>query len=180
MVGVAVVVLTGRAAPPIPVIAVLAAIGVLAGSVSGHPGTHAVGPVLIGVHAVAAAWWCGTLAAMVLTVRGRSGWATTLPAFSARAIWVVAVIVLTGVIDGIIEVGGPNQLLDNGYGRVLIAKAAGAAVLIGLGARHRSRWVPAADRHRMPERSSVRLAARELIVMGVVLGLAVGLSTTAP
>lgn len=180
IVAVAVLMVTGTATPPVPVVAVLAGIGLLAGSVVGHPGTHSLGPLLVGIHALAAAWWCGTLAAMVLTVRGRSGWAATLPAFSARALWVVAVLVVTGVLDGLIEIGGPAHLLDNGYGRVLIAKAVGAAVLIVLGARHRGRWVPAADRHRMPERTSLRLAAIELLVMGVVLGLAVGLSTTAP
>ncbi|MDH3061246.1 copper resistance protein CopD, partial [Gordonia alkanivorans] len=57
------------------VVGALAAIGVLATAIAGHAGNNAIGPFLVGAHALAAAWWCGLLAAMVLSVRGRSGWA---------------------------------------------------------------------------------------------------------
>ncbi|MFW0785492.1 CopD family protein [Gordonia sp. CPCC 206044] len=179
-VGLAGVQIAGRIDPPVQIFAILAAIGLLALSITGHPSTHALGPVLIGAHALAAGWWCGTPAAMVLTVRGRSGWAQTLPEFSARALWAAATVAATGVVAGLIELDGLGALVSSGYGRVLIAKAAGLLVLIGLGVRHRARWVPSVTRHRATEATSVRLAVGELLIMAVVLGLAVGLSTTAP
>nr|WP_124711261.1 CopD family protein [Gordonia insulae] len=180
VVGVVAAQLTGRIDPPATIFAILAGIGLLALSITGHPSQQAMGPVLVGAHALAAAWWCGTLAAMVVTIRGRNGWASALPIFSARALWAVVVIAATGVIAGLIEVGGVANLLDSGYGRILLAKVIGMAALVALGARHRARWVPAVTRHRAPEATSIRLAVAELVVMAVVLGLAVGLSTTAP
>ncbi|MDL9945605.1 CopD family protein [Gordonia sp. ABSL11-1] len=177
---IAVLDLTERVDPPPAAYAILAGIGVLATSITGHPSQQAIGPVLIGAHALAAAWWCGTLAAMVLTVRGRAGWAAALPVFSARALWAVVVVAVSGVIAGLIEVGGLGEIIESGYGRILLAKLVGMGVLIGQGARHRMTWVPAVERHRGSEADSLRRAAIELLVMGVVLGLAVGLSTTAP
>ncbi|MGC5255396.1 copper resistance D family protein [Gordonia sp. DT218] len=172
--------LTGRMDPPVAAYAVLGAIGLLAAAITGHPSQTAVGPVLIGAHALAAAWWCGCLAAMLVTIRGRAGWTTALPVFSRRAVWAVAIIAATGAVTGLMEVGGLGELVAAGYGRILLAKLAGTAALVVLGARHRRRWVPAVIRHRSSETTSIRLAMGELLVMAVVLGLAVGLSTTAP
>ncbi|MDY6808262.1 MAG: CopD family protein [Actinomycetota bacterium] len=171
--------LFGRADPPAAAYAILAAIGVLATSITGHPGQHSIGPVLIGAHALAAAWWCGTLAAMILVVRGRRGWAVALPGFSARALWAVAIIAATGVVSGLLDTG-VGDLLDTGYGRILLAKAAGLTVLVAFGVHARRRWVPQAGRHRLAQTASLRYAFAELVVMGAVLGLAVGLAGTAP
>lgn len=179
VVGLVCVELTGRAAPPAASYALLAGVGVLATSITGHPGQHAIGPILVGAHALAAAWWCGTLAAMVLVVRGRRGWASALPEFSSRALWAVAGITTTGLISAALQIG-LGDLLDTGYGRVLLAKAVGLVILIGLGVYARRRWVPGVDRHQLSEATSLRLATVELAVMGVVLGLAVGLAGTAP
>ncbi|MBD1321493.1 CopD family protein [Gordonia hankookensis] len=172
--------LTGRMHPPATAYGVLGAIGLLAAAITGHPSQTAVGPLLIGAHALAAAWWCGSLAAMVVTIRGRVGWTTALPVFSRRAVWAVAVIAATGVITGLMEIGGLGELVGSGYGRILLAKVLGTVALVVLGARHRRAWVPAVIRHRSPEATSIRLAVGELMLMAVVLGLAVGLSTTAP
>ena len=135
-----------------------------------------MGSGVVGAHALAAAWWCGTLAAMVLSLRGRSGWATTLPAFSQRAAWAVGVVAVTGVIAGLAEVGGLGEFGSTGYGRVLLAKLAGLLVLVGFGWWHRRRWVPAAGRHRISEVASIRAGVVEILLMAVVLGLAAGLS----
>ncbi|WAC58167.1 CopD family protein [Gordonia sp. SL306] len=179
VVAVASVQLAGRMHPPVAAYAVLGAIGLLAAAITGHPSQTAVGPLLIGAHALAAAWWCGCLAAMLVTIRGRAGWTTALPVFSRRAVWAVAVIAATGAITGLMEVG-LGELVGSGYGRILLAKVAGTVALVVLGARHRRAWVPAVIRHRSSEATSIRLAVGELMVMAVVLGLAVGLSTTAP
>lgn len=176
----AVVALSGRATVPVVTVAILAGIGILATSIAGHPGQHTWGPVLIGAHALAAAWWCGTLAAMVLTVRGRRGWIEVLPAFSACALWAVAVIAVTGVVAGLVEIGGLGDVISTGYGRVLLAKVVGLGALVVLGARHRRRWLPRVLRHQASERRSLRIGVGELVLMALVLGLAVGLSSTAP
>lgn len=165
---------------PVLVVGALAAIGVLAASIAGHAGNDSWGPFLIGAHALAAAWWCGLLAAMLLSVRGRSGWARSLPVFSGRAPWAVGVLTVTGLISGLIEVDGPANLVSSGYGRILLAKAAVLTILVGLAVWHRRRWLPAVQRHRSSEPASVRAAVVELAIMAVALGLAAGLSATAP
>ncbi|WP_241549115.1 copper resistance D family protein [Gordonia alkanivorans] len=165
---------------PVLVVGALAAIGVLATAIAGHAGNNAIGPFLVGAHALAAAWWCGLLAAMVLSVRGRSGWARSLPVFSQRAPWAVGVIAVTGVVAALTEIDGPSALVTTGYGRILVAKGVMLAALVGVAAWHRRRWVPAVARHRQTETASIRNAVVELMLMAVVLGLAAGLSATAP
>ncbi|ASR01934.1 copper resistance D family protein [Gordonia rubripertincta] len=165
---------------PVLVVGALAAIGVLATAIAGHAGNNAFGPFLVGAHALAAAWWCGLLAAMVLSVRGRSGWACSLPVFSQRAPWAVGVIAVTGVVAGLTEIDGLSPLITSGYGRILLAKVVMLAALVGVAAWHRRRWVPAVERHRQTEAASIRNAAVELALMAAVLGLAAGLSATAP
>ncbi|GAB98885.1 hypothetical protein GONAM_05_00030 [Gordonia namibiensis NBRC 108229] len=165
---------------PVLVVGALAAIGVLANAIAGHAGNNALGPFLVGAHALAAAWWCGLLAAMVLSVRGRSGWARSLPVFSRRAPWAVGVIAVTGVVAALTEIDGVLALATTGYGRILVAKIVMLAALVGVAAWHRRRWVPAVERHRQTETASIRNAAVELALMAVVLGLAAGLSATAP
>ncbi|MGW8812440.1 copper resistance D family protein [Gordonia terrae] len=165
---------------PVLVVGALAAIGVLATSIAGHSGNDSWGPFLIGAHALAAAWWCGLLAAMLISVRGRSGWARSLPVFSGRAPWAVGVLTVTGLISGLVEIDGPANLVSSGYGRILLAKAVLLVILVGLAAWHRRRWLPAVQRHRSSETASVRAAVVELAIMAVALGLAAGLSATAP
>jgi len=165
---------------PVLVVGALAAIGVLATSIAGHAGNDSWGPFLIGAHALAAAWWCGLLAAMLISVRGRSGWARSLPVFSGRAPWAVGVLTVTGLISGLVEIDGPANLVSSGYGRILLAKAVVLVILVGLAAWHRRRWLPAVQRHRSSETASVRAAVVELAIMAVALGLAAGLSATPP
>jgi putative copper resistance protein D len=165
---------------PVLVVGALTAIGVLATAIAGHAGNNALGPFLVGAHALAAAWWCGLLAAMVLSVRGRSGWARSLPVFSQRAPWAVGVIAVTGVVAALTEINGLSALVTTGYGRILLAKVVMLAALVGVAAWHRRRWVPAVERHRQTETASIRNAVVELMLMAVVLGLAAGLSATAP
>ncbi|MFE0752148.1 copper resistance D family protein [Gordonia sp. NPDC058843] len=165
---------------PVLVVGALAAIGVLATSIAGHAGNDSWGPFLIGAHALAAAWWCGLLAAMLISVRGRSGWARSLPVFSGRAPWAVGLLTVTGLISGLMEIDGPANLVSSGYGRILLAKAAALAILVGIAAWHRRRWLPAVQRHRSSEQASVRAAVVEVAIMAVALGLAAGLSATPP
>ncbi len=171
--------LTG-AVVPVQVVAMLGGVGLVAVAISAHPGTHAVMPVLVAAHALAAAWWCGTLAALVLTVRGRSGWARSLPRFSELALWAVLLLVLSGMASAVIELGSVTALATTGYGLIVVGKSVGLCGLVALAARHRITWVPAAVRHKSTQTQAIRRAAIQLAMMAVVLGLAVGLSVTAP
>ncbi|WP_290707675.1 MULTISPECIES: CopD family protein [Gordonia] len=177
--------LTARIDMPPTVVAGAAGVGLTAVAVGGHAGVTALGPVVVGAHTIAAAWWCGTLAALAVTVRGRAGWASALPRFSATALWAVVLLVVSGVVAAVVNVdafGGPGLSVwwTSGYGRVVSAKALALLGLAGLAAAHRRRWVPRARAHRVDAGDSLRHAAVEVAVMAVALGLAAGLAGTAP
>lgn len=160
--------------------AAVTALGLLIGPVTGHLGQQTGGPVLVAVHVLAAGWWCGALAALALTVRGRKGWATSLPLFSGYAQWCVLVLFVTGVAAAFLELDSPGELIDTGYGRVLVAKSAGLAVLMAVAFNQRNSWLPGARAHRVDEAVSLKRAIIEVLLMAVVIGLAAGLGTTAP
>ncbi|EGD54251.1 CopD family protein [Gordonia neofelifaecis] len=168
-----------RGDPPVPVVAVIAGVGVLALSVTGHGTDSAWIPVVLGVHSLSAAWWAGTLAALVVTVRGKGGWARSLPEFSRWALPAVGALTVTGVVVALVQVGVGPQLWATGYGRIVLAKTVLLIVVLGLAAWHRRSWVPRARRHGVSERESITRAGTELLLLSVVLGLAAGLATTA-
>jgi putative copper resistance protein D len=158
----------------------LAALGLLIGPVTGHLGQQTGGAILIAVHVLAASWWCGSLAALALTVRGRKGWATTLPQFSRYAQWLVLALIVSGLIAALLELDTVSQIWSTGYGRILAAKSVGMVVLLAVAVDQRRRWLPAAESHGSAEAVSLRRAIVEVVLMAVVIGLAAGLGTTAP
>lgn len=155
-----------------------AAAGVAARTVTGHLSAGAVAGVAVVCHAVAAALWCGTLAALVLTVGSRGQWARLLPVFSRWAVWCVAALLAAGAVAAVALIDSPAQLYTTGHGRILLAKAAVSAVLLAVAWRNRAGWLAAAQRHRMGAAESGRRAVIELTLMAVVLTFAAALSVT--
>ena len=155
-----------------------AAIGVAGRSLVGHLSENALGGLAVAVHALAAAVWCGVLAALVLVVTHRGQWARVLPQFSRMSLVCVLVLVAFGVIGAVVTLDSPAALYDTGYGRVLAAKLVVTVALVVLAARNRAGWLPAARAHRATAGAS-RLKSRvELALMGVALVLAAALAVT--
>lgn len=155
-----------------------AAIGVAGRSLVGHLAENALGGVAVAVHALAAAVWCGLLAALVLVVTHRGQWARVLPQFSRMSLVCVLALVVFGVLGAVVTLDSPAALYDTGYGRVLTAKIVMTLALVVLAARNRAGWLPAARAHRATAGVS-RLKSRiELTLMGVALVLAAALAVT--
>ena len=93
--------------------------------------------------------WCGTLAALVLTVDHRGQWARVLPRFSELSLWCVITLLAGGATGALVAVDSPAQLFATGYGRVLLIKIVLTIVLMSLAWRNRARWLPAAKSHRV-------------------------------
>lgn len=168
-----------RRSGPVTVLAAgSAGIGVIGHPLTGHLSESSFGGVAIAVHALAAALWCGVLAALVLTVDHRGQWARVLPRFSQLSLGCVAALLAGGAVGGVVLVDSPAQLLATGYGRVLTAKIVLTAVLIVLAWRNREIWLPSARAHRTTAAVSRTRAYTELALMAAALAAAATLSVT--
>jgi copper transport protein len=98
------------------------------------------------VHLLAASVWIGMLALLILYFRwARAAFsdaerysvlAATLRRFSIVAVVSVALLLFTGVVNSLVELGGLADLLDTGYGRALLAKLLLLIPLLAVGARN--------------------------------------------
>ncbi|WP_084759346.1 CopD family protein [Nocardia mangyaensis] len=158
---------------------VFAAVALALRPITGHMSQQMFGSVLAAVHALAAAGWLGLLLAMALVLRTRGEWAATLPRYSALAAPLVLAVAATGLIDGLVRLGGIEPLWSSGYGRILLAKFVLLCVLAGLGWWWRRTWVTRAADHRVTAQVSLRNAAVEVVVMALAFGLAAVLAVTA-
>lgn len=107
--------------------------------------------------------------------------------FSPIALGCVVVLIATGIVQALIEVSAWSQLVDTGYGRAIVVKCAALAVLIALGARQRSRTIPAvtaAMEANAPPANPARLLGQtlgaELAMLVVVLAAVGSLAGSAP
>lgn len=135
------------------------------------------------VHVAAAAVWIGGLAAVVAAVTlerdGRRALAArTVPRFSTMALAAVSVLLVTGVVNGYLQVRAWHGLWETRYGILLLVKSGLALGLIGLGAANRLRSArrlraaPAADEAAAsPTRAFTRIAAAELAVAAGVVAV---------
>lgn len=154
------------------------AVGVVAHSLTGHLSESPLGGLSVAVHALAAALWCGTLAALLLTVHHRGQWARVLPRFSQLALGCVAVLVTAGLAGALVTVDAPSDLYATGYGRLLLAKVLVTVTLTALAWRNRTRWLPAARSHRATAGLSRSRTLAELGIMVVALTLGAALAVT--
>jgi copper resistance protein D len=159
-------------------VASFAAAGVASRPLSGHLSDSGLPGVAVAVHVLAAALWCGALAALVLTVEHRGQWARVLPRFSQLSLLCVMALLVGGVLGAAVTLGSPSQLVATGYGRLLSAKVMATVVLVVLAYRNRTMWLPAARSHRATAVVSRSRALLELAIMAVALTLAAGLAVT--
>ncbi|WP_405134074.1 copper resistance D family protein [Nocardia sp. NBC_01388] len=147
--------------------------------ITGHMSQQTFGSVLGAVHALAASAWFGVLLALALTVRTRGEWAVLLPRYSRWALPLAGIVTVTGVVNGLVRLGGLTPFVTTGYGRILLAKTVILVALLAIGWWWRRTWVPLATEHRMDAESSLRRAIFEVLLMAVVFGLAATLAVTA-
>lgn len=174
----AVAIVVPRGATTTSVIVGVAAVGMAARTLTGHLSESPIGGMAVTVHALAAAVWCGVLAALVLTVTHRGQWARVLPRFSQLSLSCVGVLLIAGVAGAAIKLNSPAELWGTSYGRLLAAKVAVTVILLVLAWRNRSQWLPAARAHRSSAALSQHRSLVELGMMAVVVTLAAALAVT--
>jgi copper transport protein len=161
------------------VLTMLAMAGVgLSLATSGHAATASPAwltvPSLF-VHGVAVAFWAGALAPIAAMARRRDD---TLPRvlhrFSAIAVPLVGLLVLTGLVLAIIQLGSLRALIDTKYGIILSIKLVLVTFLLALAALNRFLVTPMAvsdDKNTRPLLGSVVLeCALVVCILAVVAG----------
>lgn len=186
-------VLLGLAAVPAAFLSFVPALG-------GHAGVQSpVGLLLAAnvLHVAAMAVWLGGLAALLLAVPGGSRGldppdrsrllAALLARFSEVALVAVAAVLLTGLVQAYVFVRHPDALLDDGYGRAVLAKLLLLLAVVALGAYNRRRSVPRLRRiaagGEAPGGAGLilrRTLRAEVALLVVVLGVTAALASYAP
>nr|WP_280832663.1 CopD family protein [Mycolicibacterium frederiksbergense] len=166
-----------RGATPTATLGV-AAVGVAARTLAGHLSESPIGGMAVAVHVLAAAVWCGVLAALVVTVTHRGQWARVLPRFSQLSLLCVGVLLAAGGAGAVIRLNSASELWATGYGRLLAAKLVVTAGLLVLAWWNRSGWLPAARAHRSSAALSQNRSVVELAVMAVAVTFAAALAVT--
>src|SRR5215218_11375533 len=149
----------------------------LAGHAAGPSSLRLLNLLAQWAHLLAVGVWIGglvwLLAALVVRITGRST-REVVVGFSRLAGISLAVVVVTGVVRSVDELGGWRRLLDSGFGRALDLKLLLFAGLVALGARNHYRLVPLVRTG--PRR---RAATRLRRSVGAELGLAAGVLAAA-
>jgi copper transport protein len=156
----------------------------------GHP---VVGVPSLAVHLVAVSIWVGGLAALVAL--GASCWSAVPPEdrnglvgqvvgrFSRMALAAVAVLVVSGTINALLDLASVSDLWRTPYGRVLSAKILLLVLALAFGTWH-LRVVPRRLARRDPDanasRSFRRSSTAELVVLAAVVAFASGLVALVP
>jgi len=134
------------------------------------------------IHMLAGASWAGGLLLLILLVRERQDDPPMTEArrYSTMALGAIAVVVTSGLIRAVTELGGWSGLsatLQTTYGGTLAIKVAVVLVVIALGAYNRMRGVHRLERDARPLR---RVAGIELVAIVGVLLLTATLTSLAP
>lgn len=166
-------------------------------SLGGHTSVQKPVAVLMPMnvlHVLAMAAWLGGIAVLVLALRTATAGVTpeertpllanVVGRFSTLAGPALAVLLISGSVQGIIEVGRFGALLDTPFGRSVLIKIVIALLIIAAGAYNRRRLVPALKRLTgSPGQTGVllrRILVVELALGMVALGATGALSSYAP
>ncbi|MBK1786356.1 bifunctional copper resistance protein CopD/cytochrome c oxidase assembly protein [Prauserella cavernicola] len=151
-------------------------------AVTGHSasgGSHDVATNSLLFHLVGAALWVGGLVALLAHARRRGAHLPLAAArFSKIALVSWIVMAASGVINALVRVS-PGQLLTTDYGLLVLGKVVALLVLGVFGHQQRQRSVRGLSEG-AGGGQLVRLAAVEVLIMAVTMGLATALSRTPP
>ena len=151
-------------------------------AVTGHSasgGSHDMATNSLLFHLVAAALWVGGLIAL-LALGWRRGNHLTVAAkrFSRMALVCWIVMAISGVINALVRIN-LGDLLTTGYGLLVVAKTV-ALLLLGVFGHQQRRHGVAGLVNGQGGSQLLRLAAVEVLIMFVTIGLASGLARTPP
>ncbi len=161
--------------------AVLGAVALVPVALTGHAAgavAHNVAVSAMLLHLVPLGTWLGGLVTLgVVAPRLADELPAAARRYSALALWSFALVGVTGLVSSALRLTAPTDLVTTPYGAVLAAKVALFAGLGVAGWLHRERTIP---RLATTPQLFWRLAGVEVLVFGLVTGLAVVLGSSAP
>ena len=133
------------------------------------------------LHGVGVAFWVGALAPLAaMAWRPAQPLLPVLNRFSHAAIFVVAMLVLSGLALAIVQLESFGALIDSQYGIILSIKLALVAALLGLAALNRFRLTPALAIDPQNTRPLLRSILAECIIVVAILAVVAGWRFTPP
>lgn len=133
------------------------------------------------LHGVGAAFWVGALAPLAaMAWRPQQPLLPVLNRFSRAAIFVVALLVLSGLTLAIVQLGSVGALIGSPYGILLSIKLALVAALLGLAALNRFRLTPALAADPRDTRPLRRSVLAECVIALAILAVVAGWRFTPP
>jgi copper transport protein len=153
---------------------------------AGHPAGTAAPVISVladGLHVAAMSLWLGgllVLAAFVLPHASPAELSRVVPLWSAWAGYAVTTVLLTGITQALLQIGSWTQLVETGYGRLVLIKAGLLAVVLLIAAGSR-RWVKlSSGTGRSPAVAALRLrvAAESAGILTILAVTSVLVQTT--
>ena len=133
------------------------------------------------LHGVGVAFWIGALMPLAaMARRPRQPLLPVLNRFSHAAVFVVAVLVLTGLTLSIVQLGSVDAIYQTRYGFILAIKLVLVAILLGLAGLNRYRLTPALERDPSNTRPLLRSILAECIIVVGILAAVAGWRFTPP
>src|SRR6185437_1031193 len=164
-------------------LAALSLLAILPLALAGHAAgstDHEMAVDSLGAHLVAVTVWVGELAALAL-LRPALGAAfpRAVHRVSTLAGWCFAIVAFSGIVNAWLRLGGLGGLPTT-YGALIMIKVVALLLLGVAGLEQRQRVVGRLGSDPGSRALFARLAAGELVVMGVAIGIAVALARSAP
>ena len=143
---------------------------VVSGAV-GHPA--AIHPYLAipakMAHLLGASLWLGGLLWLVWLSRcDETACRSEARRVSSMALIMVIVIFVTGSLETWLFLNSPSDLINSAYGRLVLAKVVGLAILVGFGAHNKFRLLPRLDDSDTPRRLT-RSVRQEIVIVTIVI-----------
>jgi copper transport protein len=167
-------------------LAVLGTIGVATWSVSGHPSASSVPLATVVVdmiHIASMSVWLGGLVMLIVFLLPRgteTELAAIIPVWSRWATYAVAALVLTGVVQALVQVPSVDSLVSTTYGWLLIAKLGLVAAFLAVASLSRRLVAPIMERTTGAAARLRIVLVAEAAIAALVLGLTSVLVQTTP
>ena len=121
-------------------------------------------------HLLSASLWLGGLLWLVWLARcDEFACRAEARRVSAIALITVIVIFLTGLLETVLFLNSPGDLIHSAYGRLVLAKGLGLAVLTGFGVYHRFGLLPRLENPGTTSRLSRSVSLEIVVVVAVIL-----------